>query len=48
VSKSAGKSLRLFLTTWTNTTPEVPIESIDYVSSMSVPAPFLIAITVEQ
>ena len=47
VSKSAGRSLRLFLTTWINTTPDDEIESIDYVSSMAVPAPFLIAITVE-
>jgi hypothetical protein len=47
VSKNAGQSLRLFLTTWTNTEPDVEIESIDYVSGMAVPAPFLIALTVE-
>jgi hypothetical protein len=47
VSQSAGRSLRLFLTTWTNTAPDAEIESIDYVSSMAVPAPFLIAISVE-
>ena len=47
VSKRAGASIRLFLTTWTNVVPGEEIESIDYVSGMAVPAPFLIAITVE-
>ncbi len=47
VSRAAGQSLRLFLTTWTNVVPGFPIESIDFVSSMATPAPFLIAITVE-
>jgi hypothetical protein len=47
VSKSAGQSLRLFLTTWTNTAPDVEIESIDFVSGMAVPAPFLIAVSAE-
>ena len=47
VSKSAGRSIRLFLTTWTNTAPDLEIESLDYISSMALPAPFLIAISVE-
>jgi hypothetical protein len=47
LSKSAGRSIRLFLTTWTNVAPDVEIESLDYVSGMAVPAPFLIAITTE-
>jgi hypothetical protein len=47
LSKSAGRSIRLFLTTWTNVAPDVEIESLDYVSGMAVPAPFLIAITAE-
>ena len=47
VSKRAGRSIRLFLTTWTNPAPALEIESIDFVSSMAGPAPFLIAITVE-
>ena len=47
VSKSAGQSLRLFLTTWTNPAPDVEIESLDYVSGMAVPAPFLIAVSAE-
>ena len=47
LSKSNGRSIRLFLTTWTNTAPDVEITSIDFVSSMAMPAPFLIAISVE-
>jgi hypothetical protein len=47
VSKRGGSSLRLFLTTWVNLVPTVEIESLDYVSSMGVAAPFLIAITAE-
>ena len=47
VSRKAGRKIRLFLTTWTNLVPEVPIESIDFVSAMATPAPFLIAITAE-
>jgi hypothetical protein len=46
-SKDAGSYVRLFETTWTNLVPEVEIESIDFVSSLSQPAPFLIAITLE-
>ena len=47
VSRNSGHALRLFQTTWTNTAPDLEIESIDYVSRMALPAPFLIAITVE-
>jgi hypothetical protein len=47
VSKEAGQSLRLFMTTWTNPVPEFEIESIDFVSKMLTPAPFLIAITAD-
>ena len=47
ISRGAGQSLRLFLTSWTNSAPEVEIQSLDFVSSMAVPAPFLIAITLE-
>jgi hypothetical protein len=46
-SKSQGQSIRLFLTLWNNVAPDVEIESIDYISSMAEPAPFLIAITAE-
>jgi hypothetical protein len=47
VSRKSGHALRLFQTTWTNTAPDLEIESIDYVSRMALAAPFLIAITVE-
>lgn len=47
VSKRQGRSLRLFKTTWVNILPDVPVESIDFVSSLATPAPFLIAITAE-
>lgn len=47
VSKAAGNTIRLFMTTWTNLVPDAEIESLDYASSMAGPAPFLIAITVE-
>lgn len=46
VSKQNGGATRLFLTTWTNMVPGLEIESLDYVSSMAMPAPFLVAITV--
>jgi hypothetical protein len=47
VSRRANKSIRLFMTTWTNVVPDSEIHSIDFLSSLAVPAPFLIAITVE-
>lgn len=47
VSKRANRPIRLFKTTWVNVAPGVEIESIDYVSAMLAPAPFLIAITAE-
>jgi hypothetical protein len=37
----------LFRTSWDNPLPEVELKSIDFVSSMADPAPFLIAISVE-
>ena len=47
VSRQAGRSIRLFMTTWTNVAPTVEIDSIDFVSAMARPAPFLIGITVD-
>ncbi len=47
VSKRAGSSIRLFVTSWTNLAPALEIESIDYLSSMTQVAPFLIAITAD-
>jgi hypothetical protein len=46
-SKRAGRNIRLFLTTWANLAPNIEIESIDFVSAMANPGPFLIAITVD-
>jgi hypothetical protein len=46
-SQNAGSYVRLFETTWTNLVPNVELESIDFVSSMSQPAPFLLSITLE-
>jgi len=46
-SKAAKSYLRLFETTWTNIIPNTELESIDFVSKLSQPAPFLLAITVE-
>lgn len=39
--------VRLFETVWVNPTPEVPIASIDFISTMSEAAPFLVALTLE-
>lgn len=46
-SKRANSYIRLFETTWTNVVPDIELESIDFISSMSQPAPFLIAITLD-
>jgi hypothetical protein len=46
-SKAANSYIRLFETTWTNLVPDIEIESIDFVSNLSQPAPFLIAISLE-
>ena len=45
--KGGPEYIRLFQTTWTNLAPDVEVESIDFVSSMAFPAPFLLAITLE-
>jgi hypothetical protein len=46
-TKDNNSAIELFETTWTNVAPDVKIESIDYVSAMLAPAPFLIAITTD-
>ena len=38
---------RFFLMAWDNLAPDVEIEKLDFISTAGVPAPFLIAITVE-
>jgi outer membrane lipoprotein-sorting protein len=45
--KSLNQSLRLYKTTWQNPLPEIEIKSVDFVSSMADPAPFLISITAD-
>lgn len=48
VSRKEGRSLQLFLTSWTNLLPDLEIESIDCVSTRNaLAAPFLIAITAD-
>jgi hypothetical protein len=39
--------VRLFKTTWVNPAPDNEVESIDFISTMSNPAPFLVAITAD-
>jgi WD40 repeat protein len=46
-SRAAGRTIRLFKTTWENPYPEVEVKSIDFVSTHDIAAPFLVAITVE-
>jgi hypothetical protein len=47
VSRRGNHSIRLFMTSWTNVVPDAEIESLDFMSSLAAPAPFLIAITLE-
>jgi hypothetical protein len=47
ISKKANASLRLYMTTWTNVAPSVPIKSIDLQSATNTVTPFLLGITVE-
>jgi len=42
-----GPQAQLFQTTWENPSPDIAVESIEYVSAMNDPVPFLIAITTE-
>lgn len=44
---TAGKSLRLYLTTWSNPNPDVELNSLSFVSHLTDSAPFLVAITLE-
>lgn len=47
ISAQAHRSIRLFTTTWVNIAPDVEIKSIDFVSAMRHPAPFLVAVTLD-
>lgn len=42
-----GASLRLYKSVWENPRPDVPVETIDFISTMTACNPFLIAITAE-
>jgi hypothetical protein len=46
-SKRTGSERRLFLSAWQNPAPDIEIRSIDFVSTMTEAAPFLIAITTD-
>lgn len=46
-SNKATVKVRLFHTAWQNPLPDVAIQSVDFVSSMTASAPFLVALTVE-
>lgn len=43
----SGRSLRLYVKSWTNPEPDVAVQSIDFASEMTPSAPFLVAITTE-
>lgn len=43
-----NKHIRLFKTSWVNPFPDLEVVSMDYVSTMSDAAPFLIAVTAEK
>ncbi len=47
-TNSAGANVQLFHQQWTNPRSDAEIESIDFVSTMNRPAPFLLAITLEE
>jgi outer membrane lipoprotein-sorting protein len=41
-----GAPRRLFVSTWNNPRPDVPVLTLDYLSALALPAPFLVAVTV--
>jgi hypothetical protein len=47
-SVAEGRDIRLFKTTWENPLPEVPLRSIDLISTHGRAAPFVVAITAER
>jgi hypothetical protein len=44
---AGNKQVRLFTTAWVNPSPDVQIDTIDFVSHMDGPAPFVVAITAD-
>jgi hypothetical protein len=47
IRTGAGTRVRIYKLTWVNPDPDVPIKSIDFISTGSKSAPHLLAITVE-
>ncbi len=47
-ARSFGCTLQLFHWTWENPRPDTVVTSLDFISAMNTPAPFLLAITVEE
>jgi len=47
ISRANGRLTALFLSTWENPRPNVPVERIDFVSAGTKAEPFLLGITVE-
>jgi hypothetical protein len=46
-ANARGNKIQLFKSTWPNPKPELEIVSLDFRSSMTEAAPFLVAVTVE-
>lgn len=46
-SRQLGMAVRIYKFTWSNPLPEEEIKSIDFISMMEKPAPFLLAITAQ-
>ncbi|MBI4662028.1 MAG: hypothetical protein HY735_24665 [Verrucomicrobia bacterium] len=46
-TNEVARSIRLFKSTWENPQPDVPVNSIDFLSAMNDAAPFLVAISAE-
>ena len=47
-AKSGGSSIWLFSLTWKNPKPDQKVVSIDYVSTLTEAAPFVVAMTLEE
>jgi len=46
-SLSLGEALQLYRLTWKNPRPDTEIVSLDFISAMATPAPFLVALTAD-
>jgi hypothetical protein len=43
-----GRSLRLYVSSWTNKEPALELTSVDFVSGMTASAPFLLGVTIDE